>query len=185
MRTVYDCLSQCWEIVARAIIVVNVATRCAEVVTIHGSAGSMHVRGPDLLALECDDRQSPNAYVQEGHPIITPAGCKNLHQEVELGVVIGKTAKSVPRSEAMSYVGGYTVALDMTARDFQDEAKKGGAPWFLAKSFDTACPVSKFIPKEEANSGRIHSLYYPLYARVTVLQNWREVLKDASPPSRF
>ncbi|EYC18448.1 hypothetical protein Y032_0027g1522 [Ancylostoma ceylanicum] len=132
-----------------------------------------------------DSGNSPNAYVQEGHPIITPAGCKNLHQEVELGVVIGKTAKSVPRSEAMSYVGGYTVALDMTARDFQDEAKKGGAPWFLAKSFDTACPVSKFIPKEEANSGRIHSLYYPLYARVTVLQNWREVLKDASPPSRF
>ncbi|EPB76814.1 FAH family protein [Ancylostoma ceylanicum] len=103
--------------------------------------------------------KSPNAYVQEGHPIITPAGCKNLHQEVELGVVIGKTAKSVPRSEAMSYVGGYTVALDMTARDFQDEAKKGGAPWFLAKSFDTACPVSKFIPKEEIPDPHAEELF--------------------------
>lgn len=37
--------------------------------------------------------QSTNAFVQEGHPIITPPGCKNLHQEVELGVIIGKTAK--------------------------------------------------------------------------------------------
>ncbi|KAJ1364587.1 Acylpyruvase fahd1, mitochondrial [Parelaphostrongylus tenuis] len=79
----------------------------------------------------------------------TPHDCNNLHQEVELGVVIGKTAKNIPKSEAMLCVGGYTVALDMTARDFQDEAKKAGAPWFLAKSFDTSCPVSKFIPKEE------------------------------------
>uniref|UniRef100_A0A914UZ67 oxaloacetate tautomerase n=1 Tax=Plectus sambesii TaxID=2011161 RepID=A0A914UZ67_9BILA len=37
----------------------------------------------------------------------------------------------------------------MTARDFQDEAKKEGAPWFLAKSFDSSCPVSDFVPKEK------------------------------------
>ncbi|KAK6752725.1 hypothetical protein RB195_003877 [Necator americanus] len=149
--------------------------------------------------------KSANAFVQEGHPIITPVGCENLHQEVELGVIIGKTAKfttqslalihpssatniddaafstgtkirwaghvmhvingnrwiraSVTRSEAMLYVAGYTVALDMTARDFQDEAKKGGAPWFLAKSFDTACPVSKFIPKEEIPDPHAEELF--------------------------
>ncbi|KJH42385.1 FAH family protein [Dictyocaulus viviparus] len=73
----------------------------------------------------------------------------NLNQEVELGIVIGRNAKNVARSEAMSYIGGYTVALDITARDFQDEAKQSGNPWFLAKSFDTSCPISKFIPKEE------------------------------------
>ena len=42
---------------------------------------------------------------------------------------------------------GYCLALDMTARDFQNEAKAAGAPWFLAKSFDTACPVSAFVDK--------------------------------------
>ncbi|KAK6047946.1 FAH family protein [Cooperia oncophora] len=103
--------------------------------------------------------QTSNAFVQEGNPIITPPGCENLHQEVELGVVIGKTAKNIPRSEAMSYVGGYTVALDMTARDFQDEAKKGGAPWYLAKSFDTSCPVSDFIPKEEIEDPHTEELF--------------------------
>ncbi|KIH53085.1 FAH family protein [Ancylostoma duodenale] len=117
---------------------------------------------------------SPNAFVQEGHPIVTPAGCKNLHQEVELGVIIGKTAKNVPRSEAMSYVGGYTVALDMTARDFQDEAKKGGAPWFLAKSFDTACPVSKFIPKEEVST--LVMLWLLIYTSTTNSQSFSELL---------
>lgn len=41
------------------------------------------------------------------------------------------------------------MALDMTARDFQDQAKKKGHPWTLAKGFDTSCPVSGFIPKED------------------------------------
>ena len=36
-----------------------------------------------------------------------------------------------------------------TARDFQDEAKKGGTPWFLAKSFDTSCPIAEFIDKHK------------------------------------
>ncbi|CAB3403572.1 unnamed protein product [Caenorhabditis bovis] len=92
--------------------------------------------------------KSRNAFLAEGEPIRAPPGCQNLHQEVELGVIIGRQAKNVPKSEAMNYVGGYTVALDMTARDFQDEAKKAGAPWFLAKSFDGSCPVSEFISKD-------------------------------------
>ena len=49
----------------------------------------------------------------------------------------------------MKCVGGYVLALDMTARDFQDEAKKKGQPWTMAKGFDTSCPVSGFIPKEK------------------------------------
>lgn len=42
----------------------------------------------------------------------------------------------------------YVIALDMTARDFQGEAKKRGEPWSIAKGFDTSCPVGSFIPKE-------------------------------------
>ncbi|VDN23603.1 unnamed protein product [Gongylonema pulchrum] len=89
--------------------------------------------------------KSVNSYVSEGRPIVAPAGCNKLHQEVELGVVFSKHAKNVQRNQAFNYIGGYTVALDMTARDFQDEAKKAGAPWFLSKSFDTSCPAGDFI----------------------------------------
>lgn len=49
----------------------------------------------------------------------------------------------------MEYVGGYTVCLDMTARDYQIIAKNTGGPWALAKGFDTACPIGHFIPKEQ------------------------------------
>ena len=49
----------------------------------------------------------------------------------------------------MNHIAGYVLALDMTARDFQDEAKKKGQPWSLAKGFDTSCPVSEFIEKSK------------------------------------
>jgi hypothetical protein len=41
---------------------------------------------------------------------------------------------------------GYVLALDMTARDLQDAAKKQGLPWSVAKGFGTSCPVSSFVP---------------------------------------
>ena len=72
-----------------------------------------------------------------------------MHHEVELGVVISKDGSHIKEDVAMDHVGGYILALDMTARDWQDKAKKAGKPWSLAKGFDTACPISQFIPKED------------------------------------
>ena len=63
--------------------------------------------------------------------------------------MIGETCRDVAESEVLQRVAGYALTLDMTARDFQEDAKKKGHPWTLAKCFDTALPVSKFIPKEQ------------------------------------
>jgi acylpyruvate hydrolase len=41
----------------------------------------------------------------------------------------------------MDMVAGYALALDLTARNHQDEAKKQGWPWTLAKGYDTFCPI--------------------------------------------
>lgn len=49
----------------------------------------------------------------------------------------------------MDYIGGYVLALDMTARDFQDEAKAKGMPWALAKGFDTSCAISEFLNRDQ------------------------------------
>ncbi|XP_066491674.1 oxaloacetate decarboxylase, mitochondrial [Tiliqua scincoides] len=89
------------------------------------------------------------AYVREGSPIVRPYYCNQLHHEVELGVVIGKRAQAVPQEVAMDHVAGYALCLDMTARDSQEECKKKGLPWTLAKGFNTSCPVSDFVPKEK------------------------------------
>lgn len=64
-------------------------------------------------------------------------------------MVIGKPGSQITEQDAMSHIAGYVLALDMTARDFQDEAKKKGQPWSLAKGFDTSCPVSDFIEKDK------------------------------------
>ncbi|CAH1981985.1 unnamed protein product [Acanthoscelides obtectus] len=54
------------------------------------------------------------SYITEGKQIMIPKGF-SVNEEVELGIIIGKKAKHVSREEAMRYVGGYCVALDMTA----------------------------------------------------------------------
>jgi 2-keto-4-pentenoate hydratase/2-oxohepta-3-ene-1,7-dioic acid hydratase in catechol pathway len=76
---------------------------------------------------------------------------KCLNHEVELGVVIGKKCKNVSQKKALDYVLGYVVALDITARDIQSEAKKNGWPWTIAKGFDTFGPISDVVLKEKVS----------------------------------
>jgi len=90
-----------------------------------------------------------SAVIFDGESIIIPKMSKCLHHEVELGVVIGKKCKNVSQKEALDYVLGYLLALDITARDIQSAAKKNGWPWSIAKGFDTFAPISKVILKED------------------------------------
>ena len=81
--------------------------------------------------------------------IIFPKVSNSLHHEVELGVVIEKKCKNVSKENALDYVLGYLLALDITARDIQADAKKKGLPWSIAKGFDTFAPISNIILKNE------------------------------------
>ncbi|KAJ2085390.1 hypothetical protein IW138_006360 [Coemansia sp. RSA 986] len=86
-----------------------------------------------------------SSYVLSPGKIEIPRGCV-VHHEVELGVVIGKTGRGIKAADAHSHVAGYALALDLTARNLQDEAKQKGLPWSAAKGFDTFTPVGEFIP---------------------------------------
>ena len=66
---------------------------------------------------------------------------------VELAVVIGSRAVDVRASDAHKHISGYALALDMTARNLQNEAKTAGLPWSRAKGYDTFTPVGRFLPK--------------------------------------
>ncbi|XP_053672043.1 acylpyruvase FAHD1, mitochondrial [Anopheles nili] len=68
-----------------------------------------------------------------------------INFEAELGVIIGSRCSNVSPEQAMAYVGGYCLALDMTGMDFIMEARPKGLPWCLGKGFDTSTPVSGFI----------------------------------------
>jgi len=72
-----------------------------------------------------------------------PEFSTEVHHEVELVVVVGKLAQSIPAERAMDYVLGYAVGVDLTARDLQKRAKERGEPWAVAKGFDGSAPVSE------------------------------------------
>jgi 2-keto-4-pentenoate hydratase/2-oxohepta-3-ene-1,7-dioic acid hydratase in catechol pathway len=83
----------------------------------------------------------PSALVGDGGVIERPAGYARVDHEAELGVVIGKRARRVPRARALEHVIGYTCVNDVTVRELQ---QKDGQ-WSRAKGFDTFCPVGPRI----------------------------------------
>jgi len=92
----------------------------------------------------------PSALIGPNQTIILPRKSREVHHEVELAVIVGKRGKDIPRERAMDYVLGYTIFMDITARDLQSEAKKKGLPWTVAKGFDTFAPIGpRIVPKEE------------------------------------
>ena len=84
--------------------------------------------------------------IRNGENIVIPPYSKECHYEAELAVLIGEDCKNIPECDALKHVAGYGVAIDMTLRDVQDELKKKGLPWEIAKGFDSSCPLSDFAP---------------------------------------
>lgn len=98
----------------------------------------------------------PSAMVFHGGKVVLPPWSKEVHHEVELALIIGKRGKDIPQGEIFNYILGYTIALDMTARDVQAEAKKNGRPWAIAKGFDTSLPLGpRVVPANELDPGNL------------------------------
>ncbi|XP_071793791.1 oxaloacetate tautomerase fahd2, mitochondrial-like [Asterias amurensis] len=81
--------------------------------------------------------------IASGDDIIYPEVTTALDWEVELVIVIGKGGKNIKESEAMDHVIGYTVAHDVSARDWQ--MKRNGGQWLIGKTMDTFCPLGPAI----------------------------------------
>ena len=95
-------------------------------------------------------KPSRGAVIGNGDPIVIPYGRDRTDWEVELGAVIGRTAKYVPANDAECHVFGYMVTLDISDRGGRPP---GGAPfrtdWFVGKGHDTFAPQGPWIvPKE-------------------------------------
>ncbi len=87
-----------------------------------------------------------SSIIGDGGTIVIPPYSGDCHHEAELALLIGREGKNIPKETALDYVAGYGVAIDLTLRDVQAELKKKGLPWDIAKGFDTACPLSEFVP---------------------------------------
>ena len=90
-----------------------------------------------------------SAVIYSGGEIIYPDYGNELHHEVELVLLIGETVKNADKAQAEKAIIGYGVGLDMTLRDVQNELKKKGHPWTIAKCFDTSAVISDFVLKKD------------------------------------
>lgn len=94
--------------------------------------------------------KNPGSVTGHLETILLPESCRKKPQadfEAELAVIIGRSAKNVPAEQALSYVKGYTIGNDVSARSWQKHA--GGGQWVRGKSFDTFCPLGPVLVSPE------------------------------------
>ena len=105
--------------------------------------------GSDVPEVPIFFMKPPTTIIRDGQDIIIPQESNEVHHEVELAIIIGKEGRFIPREQAMKHVLGYSILIDVTARDIQAQAKKQGHPWAIAKGYDTFAPMSKIVPKAD------------------------------------
>ena len=100
-----------------------------------------------------DPDREPPFFFQKNPDDLDPSGefpypsrGADVHHEVELAVALSSGGADIPEGSALGHVYGYAVALDMTRRDLQGEAKKLGRPWETAKAFERSAPIGPITP---------------------------------------
>jgi len=101
-------------------------------------AQSAGIKVPDFPTVF--NKQSTSAH-PPFDPFHMPRASSALDYEGELGVVIGKRCRHVPRDRAANVIAGYTAVNDVTVRDWQLRVPT----WTMGKSFDTHCPMGPAI----------------------------------------
>src|ERR1022692_3335151 len=79
-----------------------------------------------------------SALVGHSGAVVRPAGCQYLNYEGEVAIVIGRTCRGVPPSQAADYIAGYTIANDFGLHDFRDT---DAGSMLRVKGSDTMAPL--------------------------------------------
>lgn len=81
-----------------------------------------------------------------------------MDYEVELVIIIGKKCKNVSEDDALNYIFGYSIANDVSARQWQLDKEKSGSQWIRGKSFDTFCPFGPCVLLQGAKNVNAQNL---------------------------
>ncbi|MGR3322560.1 MAG: fumarylacetoacetate hydrolase family protein [Pseudooceanicola sp.] len=103
----------------------------------HAAEAGMPIPGEPIVFMK-----ATSALTGPNDDVVLPRGSRKGDWEVELGVVIGRTAKYVSEADALSHVAGYTIVNDVSERHFQQER---GGQWTKGKSCDTFGPVGPWV----------------------------------------
>ena len=87
--------------------------------------------------------KAPSCIVGANDDTVVPRDSTKLDWEVELGVVIGRTARYVDKKDGLRYVAGYCVINDVSEREFQ--LKRSASQWSKGKGCDTFGPIGPWL----------------------------------------
>jgi len=108
------------------------------------------------------------ALVQNNKPFFYPDFSNEIHHEVEIVLKINRIGKHIEERFAYRYFDEIGIGIDFTARDIQNEQRKNGLPWEIAKAFDHSAPISKFVKTSEFKN--IRNLNFSLCLNNIIVQ---------------
>lgn len=90
-----------------------------------------------------------SALLLKNKPFFIPDFSSEIHYEAEIVLKISRLGKNISKKFASRYYNSIGIGIDFTARDLQDQCKKAGHPWEIAKAFDQSAAISRFIDIQE------------------------------------
>ena len=131
-----------------------------------------------------------SSIVAPGESLFMPRHGNLLHHEVEVVLLIGREGRDIPQANALSFIAGVSLGLDLTLRDVQVQLKKAGLPWELSKSFEQSDPVGLFkayhpgsidlenlsftcsVNGELRQQGNTRDMLFPIKSLIHMLSRW-------------
>lgn len=110
------------------------------------------------------------ALLRDNKPFYLPHFSNQLEHEVEVVVRINRVGRNIASRFAPRYYAEVALGIDFTARDLQNECKRLGQPWEIAKAFDNSAVLSEFVPLSELGRG-IQELRFELYKNDVLQQS--------------
>ena len=123
-----------------------------DVVSVYGVGRNYHSHGRELgFATDMPPvffMKDVYGIVGDGAQIPYPPMTKLLDYEVEWVIALGQGGMHMTREQAEVAIVGFAVGIDLTRRDLQNDARKQGLPWDMAKNFVGCCPCSTLVAKD-------------------------------------
>ncbi len=123
--------------------------------------------------------KSENTLLQNDGDFTFPSFSNEVKFEIEIALRVGKTAKNVSESEALSYIDAIALANDLTATDVLAKSRETKGPWALAKGFDGATPISAFKPLSDYPD--IHNINFTMEINGELVQTGHSSLMITKP----
>ena len=93
--------------------------------------------------------KADSALLKNGKPFFIPDWSARIDYEAELVVRICRLGKGIPERFAHRYYDAFTVGIDFTARDLQQQARRQGNPWTICKGFDGSAAIGRWVDKAD------------------------------------